>query len=75
MSILEYAVCLCDNLWEVWLDGRLLSGQPTQREALNVAEVLAHAAALRGERSKILANTPGGLTVEFPTIEPGVQHA
>jgi len=72
----EYVVCLNDDLWEVCLNGRLLSAQPTRREALNVADILAHGAALRGQRSKILADIVDGRgTVELPTIEPEAQGA
>ena len=70
MPTLLYIVRLRDDLWEVRLDGRLLSGQPTRRQALSVAEVLAHAAALRGDRSKILVGTMDGVTIEFPTVMP-----
>ena len=34
MSIHEYVVCERDGLWEVRLDDRLLSGQPTYEQAL-----------------------------------------
>jgi hypothetical protein len=72
----EYVVCLNDELWEVCLDGRLLSAHPTRREALNVVDALAGAAALRGERSKILAGIMDGVgAVELPTIEPEAQPA
>jgi len=54
MPIQEYSVCQQAGLWEVRLGDRLLSGQLTQRAALNVAENLARAGSLRGERWKIL---------------------
>ena len=75
MSTYKYVVRERDGLWEVRLDGRLLSGQPTRREALDVAEALAHSAALRGELTKILVGTMDGVTVEFPTIGPEAQPA
>ena len=54
MPIQEYSVRQQAGLWEVRLGDRLLSGQLTQRAALNVAESLARAGSLRGERWKIL---------------------
>ena len=75
MSIHEYVVRERDGLWEVRLGGRLLSGQPTRREALNVAEVLVHAAAQHGERARILVGTLDGVTVEFKAAEPQAQRA
>ena len=75
MSIHKYVVRDRDGLWEVRLDGRLLSGQPTRKEALDVAETLAFAATMRGERSTILVGTMDGVTLEFPTIEPEAQPA
>jgi len=54
MPIQEYSVRQQAGLWEVRLGDRLLSGQLTQRAALNVAENLARAGSLRGERWKIL---------------------
>ncbi len=70
MFVREFIVRERDGLWEVRLGGRLVSGQPTRRQAVNVAEALAHAAALRGEPAKLLVGTFDGVTVEFPTIEP-----
>jgi len=75
VAIQEFVVRERDGLWEVRLGGRLLSGQPTRREALSVAEALVHAAALRGERCRILAGTFDGVTVEFQVIEPPRQPA
>ena len=75
MPIQEYVVRLQKGLWEVWLGDRLLSGQPTQMQALHVAEALAHAAAVRGKRSKILVGDLDGNPIEFPTIEPRAQPA
>jgi len=59
----------------VSLGGHLLSGQPTQLQALGVAETLAHAAAARGERARILVGEFDGSPIEFPTIEPRAQPA
>ena len=75
MLIHEYVVRERDGLWEVRLGGRLLSGQPTRRAALNVAEVLMHAATQRGERARILVGTLDGVAIEFPTAEPPAQRA
>jgi hypothetical protein len=75
MSIQKYVVRERGGLWEVRLAGQLVSGQPTHRQALDVAEALAYSAALRGERTTILVGTMEGVTVEFPTIEPEAQRA
>ena len=64
-----------DGLWEVRLEGHLLSGQPTQMEALGVAQALAQAGALRGDRSKILVGALDGEPIEFPTVGPLSQLA
>jgi hypothetical protein len=69
MSMHKYVVREQGGLWEVRLDGRLLSGQPTRREALNVAEILVRAAINRGEPATILVGTFDGVSVEFPAIE------
>jgi hypothetical protein len=65
MPIQEYVVRLVGGLWAVRLDDRLLSGQATQREALDAAEALGHAATLRGEPWKILIGDYDAPT-EFP---------
>jgi hypothetical protein len=70
VRIHEYVVRERDGLWEVRLEGRLLSGQSTQMRAYYVAEALAHAAALRGKRSKVLVGDLDGGPIEFPTVEP-----
>jgi hypothetical protein len=70
MPIREYFIRQADGLWQVRLGGRLLSGQPTQIEALQAAEALARYAALRGERSRILVEDLGGSPIEFPVIGP-----
>jgi hypothetical protein len=75
MPIQEYVVRERDGLWEVRLDDRLLSGQPTQMEAYYVAEALARAAALRGKRSKVLVGDLDGAPIEFPVIGPAKRRA
>jgi hypothetical protein len=70
MPIQQYVVRQQDCLWEVWLGGRLLSGQPTYVEALNVAEALAYAAVQRGQPSRIMIGTFDGVAVEFPILPP-----
>jgi hypothetical protein len=70
MPIQEYVVRNVHGLWEVRLEGRLLSGQPTQLEALGVAQALAQAGAVRGERSRILVGDIDGDPIEFPRILP-----
>ena len=70
MPTQEYVVRLQDGLWEVRLGDRLLSGQPTQMGALGVAQALAHTAALRGQRSRILVGDLDGTSIEFPVIGP-----
>jgi len=52
--------------WEVRLDGRIRSGQPTQMAALHYAGALAEAAAARGVLSKILLFDADGGSLEFP---------
>jgi len=56
--------------WEVRLDGRLKSGQPTQMAAVHYAGTLAQAAAARGVRSKILLFDANGGSLEFPVVGP-----
>ena len=71
MRIHEYAICNIDYHWEVRLDGRLTSGQPTQMAALHFADALAQAAAARGSWSKIVVFDGDGSSLEFPLIGPG----
>ena len=66
MPIQEYTVRQQAGLWEVRLGDRLLSGQLTQSAALNVAEDLARAGSLRGERWKILIGDDDDDLVESP---------
>ena len=73
MPIHEYVVRQEAGLWQVRCDGRLLSGQPTQLAALHIAEVLAGAAAARGERSRIFIGDLDGSPIEFSTIETAVR--
>src|SRR6185369_2521792 len=74
MSVQEYAVRQRDNLWEVWLGDKLVTRQPTQMQALNIAEALPHAAAARGERARMLAGEIDGRPIEFPAFEPRVSR-
>jgi hypothetical protein len=39
MSISEYVVRRQNGVWEVWLADRLLSGHPTQKHAVAVANI------------------------------------
>jgi hypothetical protein len=71
----EFVVRERDGLWEVRLGDRLLSGQATQMDAYYVADALAHAAALRGKRSKVLVGDLDGAPIEFPVIEPAKRRA
>jgi hypothetical protein len=70
MHVQQYVVRQQDRLWQVWLGDRLLSGQPSYIEALNIAEALAYAAIQRGEPSRIVIGTFGGVGVEFPILPP-----
>jgi hypothetical protein len=70
MPVHEYAIRDVHGLWEIRLDGRLTSSQPTQRAALLVADALVYAAALRGKRSRILVGDLDGTSIEFPVIGP-----
>jgi len=45
MPVERYTVSLRDGLWEVWLDGRLIAGQPSEVGAVGLAEALSDAAA------------------------------
>ena len=71
----EYVVRHVSGLWHVRCDGRLVSGQPTRMDALQVAEALAYVGALRGERARVLVGELDGSPVEFPTIEPRPKRA
>ena len=70
MRVHEYAIRNIEHYWEVRLDGRLASGQPTQMAALHFADALAQAAAARGSWSKIVVFDGDGNSLEFPTIGP-----
>ena len=65
MSMHEYVVRQQGGLWGVWLGDRLISGQPSQMEALGLAEALAGAAAARGTPAKILVGDLDGEPIEF----------
>jgi hypothetical protein len=66
----EYVVRQQDGLWGVWIDERLVSGQPSQIEALGLAEALASAASARGEPAKILVGDLDGEPIEFWASQP-----
>ena len=70
MSRHEYVVRQQGGLWGVWLGDRLVSGQPSQMEALGLAEALAGAAAARGEHAKILVGDLDGEPIEFWASQP-----
>jgi hypothetical protein len=70
MSMHEYVVRQQDGLWGVWLEDRLVSSQPSQMEALGLAEALAGAAAARGEPAKILVGDLDGEPIEFWASQP-----
>ena len=74
MSLQDYLIRLQSGLWEIRLGDQLLGGQPTQMSALQVADALAHAAAARGQRSRILVGDLDGSPIEFPIIEPPGQE-
>jgi len=69
MSINEYVVRERAGLWELWLGGRLVTGQPTRGYALGVARALAAVDARRGQPSSIRASTMDGMAIEIP-IDP-----
>ena len=70
MSMNEYIVRQQGGLWGVWLGDRLISGQPSQMEALGLAEALAGAAAARGTPAKILVGDLDGEPIEFWASQP-----
>ena len=70
MSMNEYVVRQQGGLWGVWLGDRLISGQPSQMEALGLAEALAGAAAARGTPAKILVGDLDGEPIEFWASQP-----
>jgi len=75
MSIHEYVVSERDGLWEVRLDGRLVSGQPTSQTSAERSRGPGVCCSDARERSKILAGTLDGVAVEFPTIGLEAQPA
>ncbi len=70
MPIQELVVRFEDNIWQVRLADRLLSGQPTQMAAISVAHAIGHAAAARGAQTKIQVVDVDGSSLEFPLIGP-----
>jgi hypothetical protein len=73
MRIEEYVVRVRGAVWQVWRNAELLGAEPTQAEAMYLAETLACAAAARGQRSKILVGELDGVPLVFPTIEPRIR--
>ena len=70
MPIQDFVIRLQNGLWIIRHGERLLSGYPTYLQALGAAEILAHAAADRGEQARILLGGLDNGRVEFPIIEP-----
>jgi len=70
MPIQELVVRFDDDIWQVRFGDRLLSGQPTQMAAVNVARAIADAAAAKGVQTKIRIVDVDGSSVEFPVIAP-----
>ena len=70
MSITEIIVREQDGYWQVWIGTRLVSGHPTQLGALHIAEALTHAAAARGERSRLLIGQLDEHPIECRAINP-----
>ena len=66
----DFVIRRVDGLWQLRCDGRLVTGQPSQIDALHIAEALPGAAAAKGERSRILIGDLDGSPIEFPTIGP-----
>ena len=75
MPIQEVVVRFQDRIWQVSVGDHLLSGQPTQMAAISVAYAIAHAATVRGSRTKILVVDVDGSSIEFPVIAPRSQPA
>ena len=71
----EYVIRQVNGVWHVQCDGRLVSGQASEIDALHVAEALAGAAAVRGEPSRIHVGDLDGSPIEFPIIEPSAWSA
>jgi len=65
MSISEFIVREQAGHWQVWQGGLLVGDWPSQFEALCGAEAMAHAAAARGQRARLLVGD-----LEFSVIEP-----
>jgi hypothetical protein len=70
MSITEFVVREQAGHWQVCHGGRLMGEWPSQFEALCFAEALAHAAAARGQRARLLVGELDGHPIEFPVIGP-----
>jgi hypothetical protein len=70
VPIQDFVVRLQNGLWVIRHGEQLLSGHPTYLQALEAAEILAHAAVDRGERARILLGRLDNRPIEFPIIEP-----
>jgi hypothetical protein len=70
VPIQDFVLRLQNGLWVIRHGERLLSGYPTYLQALGAAEILAHAAADRGERARILLGRLDNRPIEFPIVEP-----
>ena len=57
MPIQELVVRFDDDIWQVRFGDRLLSGQPTQMAAVNVAHTISDAAAAKGMRRRSRLST------------------
>jgi hypothetical protein len=66
----EYLIREVDGQWQVRRDGRFVTKQVSQIDALHVAQSLAGTAAAKGERSRILVGELDDSPIEFPIVEP-----
>lgn len=75
MQVHEIVFRLVDGVWQVRFDSRIVSSQPTQMDALAAAQALAHAGALRGERSRIEVGDLDGDPIEDTAIGQAKRRA
>ena len=66
----QYVVRKQDRLWEVRIDERLVSAQPSYEDALNLAQRLAYSAVQTGEPARIIVGSFDAVAVEFPILPP-----
>ncbi len=71
MPVHEYLVQQQDGHWGIWFHDRLICGQPSQREALLVAQAIANGASARGQRSTIRLVSVDGVSVDYPVFGTG----